>query len=122
MRYDTGDVEFEVEWYDRDISGGEERRIFKKWKPAEARTYTFNSTELRMIEVEMTPVEPVGGPPLDVVQRESRPTRTAAQQGIVRRQNATGITYQVHEQRAEPLDLAFQISSGSESLILHNCK
>ena len=31
VRYDAGDVEFEVQWYARDISGGEERRIFKRW-------------------------------------------------------------------------------------------
>ena len=28
-RYDAGDLEIEIEWYQRDISGGEERRTFK---------------------------------------------------------------------------------------------
>ena len=37
MRYDKGDVEFEVQWYDRDISGGEERRIFKRQMDLEDR-------------------------------------------------------------------------------------
>ena len=31
VRYDAGDAEVEVEWFQRDISGGEERRIFKSW-------------------------------------------------------------------------------------------
>ena len=31
VRYDKGDVEFDVQWYVRDISGGDERRIFKRW-------------------------------------------------------------------------------------------
>ena len=37
VRYDKGDVEFEVQWYDRDISGGEERRIFKRQTDLEDR-------------------------------------------------------------------------------------
>ena len=31
VRYDKGDLEITVEWYSRDISGGDERRIFKRW-------------------------------------------------------------------------------------------
>ena len=31
VRYDVGDMEIEVEWFQRDISGGDERRIFKAW-------------------------------------------------------------------------------------------
>ena len=30
-RYDAGDVEIEVEWFQRDVSGGDERRIFRSW-------------------------------------------------------------------------------------------
>ena len=42
VRYDKGDVEFEVQWYARDISGGDERRIFKLWKSTEPnQTCTF---------------------------------------------------------------------------------
>ena len=85
---------------------------------------TFNSTELRMINVEMRPVPPVGGPPLDVVQREARPSRTAAFEGIARRlgQNQhSGITYHVREQRAEPPAQLWEISEGSESRILLHC-
>ena len=52
-------MEIGVEWYERDISGGEERRIFRARMadddaPLMAGTvYSFNSTELRMINVEM---------------------------------------------------------------------
>ena len=68
MSYDAGDVEVVVEWFQRDISGGEERRIFKAWEadeeagdagPETDRIYTFNSTELRMLNVEMVLVPPV---------------------------------------------------------------
>eukprot|EP00966_Prymnesium_polylepis_P336562 7391637-Prymnesium_polylepis.1 len=31
VRYSKGDLEITVEWYQRDISGGDERRIFKRW-------------------------------------------------------------------------------------------
>jgi hypothetical protein len=61
-RYDAGDLEIAVEWFERDASGGDERRTFKLWAadveagdagPVAGKTYTFNSTELRMINVEM---------------------------------------------------------------------
>ena len=77
----------EVEWFERDISGGEERRIFKAWKgdeelgdagPEAGKVYTFNSTELRMLHVEMVPVPPVGGVPLATVQPATvRPAASA---------------------------------------------
>ena len=79
-----------------------------------------------MINVEMKPVPPVGGPPLDVVQRESRPSRAAAEAGNARRQdmmrqNAMGIAYQVHEQRAELPEQLWEVTDGSESRILLLC-
>ena len=62
VRYDVGDFEIPVEWFQRDtISGGDERRTFKAWVTNEAtndvgpvagQTYTFNSTELRLISTE----------------------------------------------------------------------
>ena len=82
---------------------------------------TFNSTELRMINVEMQPVPPVGGPPLDVVRREARPAREAARQGDLRRQNAQGIAFCVHVQRAEPPSQLWEIPEGNESRILLHC-
>jgi hypothetical protein len=30
-RYDVGDLQIAVEWFERDVSGGDERRIFKLW-------------------------------------------------------------------------------------------
>ena len=55
VRYDPGDCEIVVEWFQRDVSGGSERRTFKVWAAdeeagdaglVEGETYTFNSTEL----------------------------------------------------------------------------
>ena len=31
IRYDKGDAEVTVEWFERDVSGGDERRIFRRW-------------------------------------------------------------------------------------------
>ena len=94
MRYDKGDLEIEVEvWLQRDVSGGDERRTFRVWKATEAdeeagqkadpgpekgTAYTFNSTELRAVGLELERVLPVGGVdengvgvPLGVVARVS---------------------------------------------------
>lgn len=89
-RYDAGDCEIAVQWFQRDVSGGSERRTFKVWAadeeagdagPVDGETYTFNSTELRLIntpsasagaiQLEMRPLPPVGGAPLNIVQRAS---------------------------------------------------
>ena len=57
VRYDVGDCEIAVHWFQRDVSGGSERRTFKLWAadeeaadagPVDGETYTFNSTELRL--------------------------------------------------------------------------
>ena len=73
-RYDAGDLEVEVEWMQRDVSGGDERRTFRGWEatptnaeaglPADAgpvagKTYTFNSTELRAVGLVLEPVPPM---------------------------------------------------------------
>ena len=154
-RYDPGDMEIEVEWFDRDVSGGDERRIFKAWRPGADTTpaaaaavgrggsggggrgrgggrrggrgaaeagaaaegaapegpavLTFNSSELRMINVEMQLVAPLGGgAALDVVRRSGR----VALQGISRR---------VQTQRADPPDQLWEIPTGNERLILDRC-
>jgi hypothetical protein len=119
-------MEIEIQWYQRDISGGDERRIFSVWKrvvdadgkvvdpgPVEGEKYTFNSTELRMINVEMQLIPPVGGVPLDVVRRGS--TRSAAQ---VARQNWQGIAKRVQMQRADPPEALWEIPAGNERLVL----
>ena len=129
VRYDVGDCEIEIEWYQRDISGGDERRLFTAWTcvvdadgklvdagPVEGQKYTFNSTELRMINVEMQLVPPVGGVPLDVVRRGSaRPAAQAA------RQNWQGIARCVQTQRADPPELLWEIPAGNERLVLDRC-
>ena len=90
VRYDVGDCEIAVHWFQRDVSGGSERRTFKLWAadeeaadagPVDGETYTFNSTELRLIntpsasagaiQLEMRPLPGVGAVPLNIVQRAS---------------------------------------------------
>ena len=123
VRFDAGDVEIAVEWYERDISGGDERRVFRRWEadleagnggPVEDTVYTFNSTELRMINVEMVPVAPVGGVPLAEVRRSSRVAQRARE--IIR--NVVSRMQPVKP--PSPLQL-FEISAGSERLILDKC-
>ena len=121
VRYDKDDLEVTVEWYNRDISGGDERRIFKRWMrdestgspgPEESTTYTFNSTQLRAIDVKMQPVQPVGGVPLEVVRQESRPIRAAAQAAGEAVRN---ILFIAHRQRAEPPEQLWEIPAGEDS-------
>ena len=64
--------------------------------PEAGRTYTFNSSELRMINVEMVPVPPVGGVELDVVQHGAGRTSRAA--AATARQNWQGIARRVQTQ------------------------
>ena len=67
VRYDVGDCEIAVHWFQRDVSGGSERRTFKLWAadeeaadagPVDGETYTFNSTELRLINTPPASMEP----------------------------------------------------------------
>ena len=46
--------------------------------PEEGTKYTFNSVELRTINVKMQPVPPLGGTPLETVATVARPKRSAA--------------------------------------------
>ena len=91
MRYNKGDLEIEIEpWLTRDVSGGDERRVFRNWAatsadepagqaadpgPVAGRVYTVNSTELRAVDITLQPVGLVGGVPLGVVARERRTRR-----------------------------------------------
>ena len=132
VRYDASDFEVEVEWFHRDISGGDERRIFKRWVrdksvddpgPEEGTKYTFNSTQLRAINVKMQPVLPVGGVPLEVVAEEVRLRRSprvldAAQAAIGRLSN---IIFSAHQQCAQPAEQLWEIPGGEESAILMHC-
>ena len=149
VRYDKGDLEITVEWYSRDISNGDERRIFKRWARDESiddpgpevtitsnpkspvllltscfpcwqenMTYTFNSTQLRSIDVKMQPVQPVGGVPLEVVRQEARPARAAAQAAI---QAVRNIVFAAHRQRAAPPEQLWEAPASEESEILLHC-
>ena len=88
------------------------------WEPpAGAKPFTFNSTELRAISVPIEEVKPVGGRPVNLVQRASLPRR-AAQAG---RNLVRGILRAVHEQPAPSPELLWEIAPADENLILERC-
>ena len=138
VRYDQGDLEIAIEpWLTRDVSGGEERRIFRKWVatpadmeagcaadpgPTTGKVYTVNSTELRSVDITLEQVRLVGGVPLGVVARERR---HAAVAGDVRRRNALPGVAQamkaVHEVVAALPRELWELSVADENLILANC-
>lgn len=111
VRYDKGHLELAVEWFSRDISGGDERRIFKRWSGHDdandvgeeeaAHENTFNLTQLRAIDVKIQPVLPLGGVPLQVTGEEVRPTRRAAT-AISAMERVRNILYTSHKQYATP--------------------
>ena len=126
-RYGPGDMQIAVEWFNRDISGGDERRIFRRWArdestgdpgPEESTKYTFNSTQLRMLDVKMQLVLPLGGVPLEVVRQEARPVRAAAQAAV---QHVRNILFSAHRQRTQPPEQLWEIPPSEESVILLHC-
>ena len=132
-RFDAGDLEIEVEWLQRDVSGGDERRTFRKWVatkadaqtgavadpgPVAGKVYTFNSTELRAVSLTLEPVGPVGGAPLGVV---ARVRRAAAAAGDAARRRLPGVAQAVHQQLAPAPRELFVISEADENVILANC-
>ena len=128
-RYDKGDFKIEVEWFERDISGGDERRIFRSRTQADEeagstrrRVYTFNSSELREINVQMQLVLPVGGVPLNDVQpgRRSAP-RAAAAAAAISWQGIRGLAKRVTQQRADPPDQLWEIPVSDERQVLDKC-
>lgn len=121
-----------MELYERDVSGGDERRIFKRWEGAVVdHKYTFNSIELRgLINIPMQPVRPIGGAPLNIVANEVRPRRAAAEQADANRvqqfanplrANPKAVTSAVHTHRAPPPEQLWEIPEGDESRILEFC-
>ena len=122
VRYDKGDCEIAVQWFQRDVSGGDERRIFKLWAADEEasdpgpanKVYTFNSTQLRAINIEMRLLQPVGGVPLQQV----RPSRAATQVALTKIRN---IICRKQQLCATPPAQLWEISAGSEGLILTRC-
>ena len=132
-RFDAGDLEIEVEWLQRDVSGGDERRTFRKWVatkadaqtgavadpgPAAGKVYTFNSTQLRAIEgktgIEMQLQLPVGGVPL----QQARPARAVVQATMKKIRN---IICRKQQQYATPPAQLWEITAASERLILDIC-
>ena len=115
------------------MSGGDERRTFRKWEatkadpttgavanlgPVAGKVYTFNSTELRAVGLTLEPVGPVGGAPLGVV---ARVRRAAAAAGDAARRRLPGVAQAVHPQLAPaPRELSV-ISPADENVILANC-
>ena len=67
----------------------------------------------------MRPLPPVGGAPLNVVQHVMQ--RASARLAHVARPNYRHVAYHVCEQRAEPPEQMYEISSGSERAVLDNC-
>lgn len=133
VRYDVGDCQIAVQWFERDASGGDERRIFKVGLHSEHHPsvqHTFNSTELRLISrpsfasvgsavhLEMRAIEPVGGVPLGIVQYKSRFSARLVHQA---RPNYRNVAYQMHAVQAEAPNQLWEISPASESAILVNC-
>lgn len=110
-------MEIEIEWFDRHISGGEDRRIFKRERHRSEDgveiTHTFNSKELRAVDVKMQLVPPIGG-----VRNESRPRRQSADAAAHSWRN---ILYAAHRQHAPHMDQLWEISEGEESYILDHC-
>ena len=118
-RYNEGDIEFRVEWYDRHESGGDERRIFSREHMDRQLCdydFTFNSSELRAINLEMVQLPALDGPPLNVVQRQApRGSAMAAQRKF------RHILCATTEVRADPPSTLWEISTGSEALVLLHC-
>ena len=116
VRYDAGDLEITVKWFCRDVSGGDERRVFKRWEGQPGNVYTFNSSELREIKLEMQILPPVGGVPLAVVRRQ--PSRATAAKALDR---IKGLLRVVRGEHAAPPEELYELSAGSESRILMYC-
>ena len=121
------------------MSGGDERRTFGRWVadektkdpgPVAGRTYSFNSTELRLIsnpsaaagsavQLEMVQLPPVGGVALNVVQHTG--TRSSARTAGQPRPNYANVVFQKTTVQAEPVQQLWEITTGSERVALDNC-
>lgn len=132
VRFDAGDYEVRVEWYERDASGGDERRIFKRWEGTLAdQQYTFNSMLRGCIPISMQPVLPLGGVLLNVVASEvMRPRRAASEQADAKRvqqqvnplrANPKTVTAVVHKQHGPSPEQLWEVPAGDESRILEFC-
>lgn len=86
--------------------------------PVEGKQYTFNSTELRAVSLQLEPVAAIGGAPLGVV---ARVRRAAAAAGDAARRRLPGVAQAVHEVVALPPRELSVIATADENLILGHC-
>ena len=86
--------------------------------PQEGTSYTFNSVELRAINVKMQPVLPLGGTPLETVAHVARPKRSAAKKAT---EFVRNILFTARQQIAQPPEQLWEIPTGEESAILLHC-
>ena len=130
VRYDIGDLEVQVQWYTRDVSGGDERRTFQLWKPdleaGGGGGFSFNSVELRAVGLEaskegfrMDKEGVIGDQVLGVVRRSVRAAAGRAQDAW--RSNISGVARVMHEERAEPPATMWIIPAADENVILGYC-
>lgn len=125
--YGKGDAELSVTWYERDVSGGDERRTFKRWEGAAGEEYTFNSTELRLLGLAASGATRLdmkrldsglsGGAALREVQR--LPSKRGAAKSA--RERIAHVTKTVRTQRVAPPAELWEITAASESAILAGC-
>ena len=71
------------------------------------------------IAVEMCPLSPIGGAPLNIVQHAM--VRSFDRLVNQLRPNDTNVTYQATRVCADPPQQLWEISSGSERVVLDNC-
>ena len=88
----------------------------------ESITYTFNSKQLRAIDVKMPTRAAVGWVVgrwrLWLVQEEARPRRAAAQAAV---QAIRNLVFTAHQQHAAPPEQLWEIPSSEENAILLHC-
>lgn len=106
---------------ERDVSGGDQRRTFHSTPAMETEACqlgTFNSTELRAVDLRLELVPPVGGAPLGVVVRARR---AAAVAGTHARRRLPGVNQAVHEVVSPRMRELWEISAADENVILSHC-
>jgi hypothetical protein len=110
-------LEIEVEWLDR-TADDSNRRTFELWEaPAGLPTFTFNSTELRMVNVVLEVMRPPRQEP-HVVARERRSAAVACD---VRRRHSSMVRRHVRKVTAPVPTRRWRIAEADENEILGHC-
>ena len=78
-----------------------------------------NAIALESWRCQMCPLPPIGGAPLNIVQHAM--VRSSARLVNQLRPNDTNVTYQATRVYADPPQQLWEISSGSERVVLDNC-